>query len=297
MALLYEIYKKIIKKSFGTGLGKFRFIRIINDSIISSIKPDFIEIRGHKMVIDSLDNLYLDIFKTHDEFETKFVERIIKKGDIVIDVGAHMGYYSLLFAKLVGKEGKIFAFEPDPKNFSRAEKNIKLNNYTNVLLTQKAVSDKTGDATLYLGDLSGGNSIMSTKENQKKISIKSVKLDDFFEHGEKKIDFVKLDAEGFEYAIIHGMESILSQNKELVLLVEFYPELIKKAGVEPIEYIKLLDSNGFELYELDEKNEEVIALNDFKQIIQKYSHPDLYVANLLCFRGKSSNEIKSYLTI
>lgn len=296
MSIFYQIYKKIISKLFGTGLGKFQFIRSINNSIISYIKPDFVEIRGHKMVIDSLDNLYLDIFKTHDEFETKFVQKIIKKGDIVIDVGAHMGYYSLLFAKLVGKEGKVFAFEPDPKNFSRVERNVKLNNYTNIVLIQKAVSDKTGDATLYLGDLSGGNSIISTKNNQKKIPIETIKLDDFFED-KIKVDFVKLDAEGFEYSIIHGMKSILSQNKELVLLVEFFPTLIKKAGVDPIEYLKLLSVNGFKLYELDEKDESVNILKDFDQLIQKYSHSDSYVTNLLCFRGKSSDEITSYLSI
>ena len=100
------------------------------------------------MVIDSLDNLYLDI-QGHDELGTKIVENIIKNGNIVIDVGAHMGYYSLLFAKLVGKNGKIFAFEPDPKNFSRVQKNVKLNNYMNIVLTQKAVSDRTGDEKLF----------------------------------------------------------------------------------------------------------------------------------------------------
>jgi FkbM family methyltransferase len=82
--------------------------------------------------------------------ETKFLKKIIKKGDTVIDVGANIGYYTLLFSKLVGKEGKIYAYEPLPENFKLLKKNIFINKYKNIVLINRALSNKEKNAKLYI---------------------------------------------------------------------------------------------------------------------------------------------------
>ena len=69
---------------------------------------------------------------------TALVKRIVRNGDIVVDIGAHIGYYTLIFARLVGPKGKVFAFEPEPNNFNLLIKNIKINGYKNIIPVQKA---------------------------------------------------------------------------------------------------------------------------------------------------------------
>ena len=84
------------------------------------------------------------------------IKQEVKEGNNVIDIGANIGYFTLLFAKLVGPNGKVFAFEPDPTNFSILKKNIEENNYDNVILSQKAISDKTETTKLFLCKFSNG---------------------------------------------------------------------------------------------------------------------------------------------
>ena len=80
----------------------------------------------------------------YEPFITAFVKDMIKEGDIVIDIGAHIGYYTLLFSKLVGKTGKVFAFEAHPDNFTLLKQNVETNGYTNVVVENKAVSNYNG---------------------------------------------------------------------------------------------------------------------------------------------------------
>src|SRR4030042_1016047 len=77
----------------------------------------------------------------HEETTTDLFTKVVKKGDVVVDLGANIGYFTILAAKLVGSQGKIFALEPAPKNFEYLNKNIQLNKYLNVTAEQKAVSD------------------------------------------------------------------------------------------------------------------------------------------------------------
>ena len=87
---------------------------------------------------------------------TGLLQRVIEPGMVVVDVGAHVGYYALLAAKRVGPQGKVYAFEPDPTNYALLLKNIELNGYRNILTTGEAVSDRVGTATLYLAGLDTG---------------------------------------------------------------------------------------------------------------------------------------------
>ena len=104
------------------------------------------------MFLDSNDSLRLSINGTYSEYETDVMKKIVKKGDVDLDLGANIGYYTLIFAKIVGKNGKVFAFEPDLTNFTLLKKNVEINGYKNVVLINKAVSDKTGKLKLFLNE-------------------------------------------------------------------------------------------------------------------------------------------------
>ena len=111
------------------------------------------------MFIETADGLDFLIKPTHEQFETEVFKKEIEKGDTVLDLGSHIGYYTLIAAELVGEKGKVFAFEPEPTNFVLLKKNIKINNYQNVIPVQKAVSNKNGKGRLYLKEKKTQNRI------------------------------------------------------------------------------------------------------------------------------------------
>jgi FkbM family methyltransferase len=144
--------------------------------------------------------------------------KTVKKGMTFVDVGACVGYYSLIAAKLVGADGKVFAFEPEPLNFEWLIRNISINGFKNILPIRKAVSDKNGLIELYLDkDNIGGHSIVRNRGES--ILVEAVALDNFFK--DQTPDVVKIDIEGGEILALRGMEQIIKRSKELSLFVEF----------------------------------------------------------------------------
>lgn len=141
---ILKIFRKAVQPMLKRGLGRFYLIKKIHKILIIFFNP--IEIQGHKMFIEPADGLEFLIKPHHEEFETEIFKKEIKKGDTVLDLGAHIGYYTLLAAKLVGEKGKVFAFEPEPTNFALLKKNIKINNHQNVIPVQKPFLIKTEKA-------------------------------------------------------------------------------------------------------------------------------------------------------
>src|SRR3990167_3637982 len=101
------LYKKILKLFAGSGLRKIVFIEKINLFIRTWLKPEFIVTKryGHKMFLDKIDSLYLSVHKDWEGFETSIIEKEVKKGQTVLDIGANIGFYTLIMARLVGEGG------------------------------------------------------------------------------------------------------------------------------------------------------------------------------------------------
>jgi len=259
--ILFSMYKKIFNLLRGHKLRLLCPVRIVNDFIFTLLKPDFANVQGHKMFLDSKDSLELSVKEVYEQLQTEIVKKEIKKGDIVLDLGANIGYFTLIFAKLVGETGKVFAFEPDPGNFSLLEKNVKINNYQNVTLIQKAVSNKTGKAKLYVWGNPTGPKIYDSPASHQYIEIESISLDDYFKNYKGKIDFIKMDIEGAEGGAIQGMTSLLQKNKNIKIISEFWPDGLKEFGVEPEAHLKLLVGQGFKLYNLNQQKKKIEPVN------------------------------------
>ena len=295
-AAFLELYRRSVTVLSGYGIGRYRIVKLLNDYLKSQVKSDFAEIDGNKMFLDSKDSLSLSINGVYEAFETNCVKKIIKKDDVVIDVGANIGYYTLIFAKLVGSEGKVFAFEPEPNNFHLLRKNVELNNYHNVALVQKAVTNITGRVNLYLSkEDSGQHKIYDAHDNVDSLEVDAVRLDDYFENFVGTIDFIKMDVEGAERLVIEGMSSILQRIKSIKMMIEFSPILIKKLGIEPLEYLQMIHEYGFDLYHMDARKKIILPV-DSARLLREYTPKKGVGANLLCVKGEFPSDIRPDLS-
>ena len=210
-------------------------------------------------------------------FMTNHEEDIIehftpKEGDIVVDIGAHMGRYTIIGSKRVGAQGRVVAIEAHPENFEMLNRNIKLNQLTNVIPLNYAVFSKETKIKLYLPDKESGytmhHSIMSNyvftkykdKTEDKFVEVSANTLDYFLQlEGITDVNWIKIDVEGAEFEVLKGAHNVLSNSKNISLLIEVHG----KDTYEPI--IDSLRSYNFKIdfektYENGEKH--IIALKD-----------------------------------
>ena len=273
--------RKILNKFAGYDIEGLPFIRRILSFAAPFMKTEFVEIEGHKIFLDPLDSLDLSIAGVYEPFETELVKKTIKKGDIVLDIGANIGYYTLLFAKLVGPSGKVYAFEPDPINFALLSKNVRVNGYTNVKLENKAVSDKTSKAKLYLSDSSAADHVIfDDNKDRRSIDIETTSLDDYFKDFDGRIDFLKMDIQGAEGGAVKGSINLFQSNISKIF-TEYYPYGLSSFGVEPKEFLDLLINAGFKIYNMDDKKRKVEPIT-IKELLNKYSPEKGGYTNLYC---------------
>ncbi len=116
-----KIFRKIINIFTGHGLGNISIVKKTKLYCISNFKENYAEIQGHKMYLDSLF-APISVTGIWEPVETEYIRNNVKEGQVVIDLGAHIGYFTLIFAELVGIKGKVFAFEPNPTNYSLLKK-------------------------------------------------------------------------------------------------------------------------------------------------------------------------------
>ena len=126
------VFKKIAKYFAKLGLGRSKtMVNIYEETfsrINSGIREEYVEIDGQKIFLDKEDSLLLSTRKdNYDKFEINYLKQIIKEGDIIIDLGANIGYYVLMESSILGINGRIVAVEPVPKNMHLLKKNLELN--------------------------------------------------------------------------------------------------------------------------------------------------------------------------
>ncbi len=246
--------KKTASAVSGHGLGQIKPIRAIYDWLFHTLKPKRVMVQGHWMWLDDLDTLELATNEIYEPFETALFKKEIKPNQTVLDIGANIGYYTLIAAKLVGPKGKVYAFEPDPDNFALLKKNVEANGYSNVVLVNKAVLDKTMTAKLFINETNrGDHRLYDSRDNRPSIAVQTVRLDDFFKKLDKNIHFIKMDIQGSEARALNGMKSLIRRNPSLRLVTEFSPGSLKLNGQNPRKYLETLGQLGFKLKEIAEK--------------------------------------------
>ncbi len=187
---------------------------------------------------------------------------LIRNGDVVADVGAHWGYFTLLATTLCGPSGRVFAFEPDPENFAVLSTNLQANQITNVRPIPQAVSNVSGTATLHLSPISGRHSLNAhaagwkmKSQGRGAIVVPTTTLEEFFAREVVCPRLVKLDVEGSEPLVVEGMTALLERSPELVLISEFAPQYLETCTAQ--EFLARLGRLGFEFSAIDEDNYQI----------------------------------------
>lgn len=183
---------------------------------------------------------------TYESATVRAYRALIRPGAVVFDVGAHVGYHTLRFARLAGRRGKVFAFEPHPENFQLLRRNVARRVLPQVTLVPEAVSDAPGRAAFHETPLSMGHSLWALKEHAGTVEVARNSLDGFAAaHGIERADLVKIDVEGGEPEVLEGMRTLSARSPDLALIVEFKPALLARRGVPPAHLPQALASMGF----------------------------------------------------
>ncbi len=218
---------------------------------------------------------FLVVDKVYEPFTTELLKMSVKHSMVVIDVGANIGYHTLIAGKLVGKKGKVYAFEPQPYSYELLTKNIALNNLANIMPLQKAVSREAGKSKLFYTSAHLGASSFSDANIPDKISkcieVDTVSLDEFFkkEIRETKIHFMKIDTQGAEGLVLDGAKEILKHHA-LKVIMEFWPYGLKNMGCNPAELLHRLRVYGFSLKIIEEKRKRLTEI-DIPQLLKTCS--------------------------
>lgn len=232
--LIYPIVWLIFKKKKAQSI-RNSFLKI-GSPIVVSLPPPF----RSKLILPpeilAYDGIHLyDGIYLKDEYH----QEILRKGMNVVDIGAHIGVYTILAAEKVGKNGKVIAIEPEPKNYEQLVKNIKLNNFKNVIPKNIALSNHENVEKLYLDFYTTSHSLIK-KENNPYMKVRVTTLDNLLEEiGLDKVDFLKIDTEGVELKILKGAEKTLKKNPKIKMAIAGYH--YPKEKEEILQYLTKLN--------------------------------------------------------
>jgi FkbM family methyltransferase len=292
----FKVLTFLFKHTVGRGLGKIPFTRSIYDYLYRSlvVKELTLNVHGSKMITrvsndDGVSYQLLFYRSGLEQYETKLFKKLVTKGMTVIDVGANIGYYTLLSARLVGNNGKVYAFEPEPQNYALLVRNIELNDYKNVIPVNQAVSNKMGKAALFLNREAGAHGMLPDRENIIGVTtVETVNLDEYFKGREYPLDIIKIDVEGAELAVLKGMPNIIRKNDNLKIFTElFWPEGLQKSRFSPRQYWDKLVESGFKFIYLINDAEQRLELTDLSSLVrygEGRSIAKLSSPNLLCVK-------------
>lgn len=184
------------------------------------------------------------VFREYEPMTTRAFLRVLRRGMVAVDVGAHIGYYTLLFARSVGKSGSVHAVEPCQENRDLIVENLRLNRYDEVLLHACAAGRSRGTRTFHLTRASDSHGFYPhpLAETVETVEMPEAPLDELVQG---PVHAVKIDVEGAEIEVLEGMRRILAENPSLFLCVEWNPSCMQAAGYDPIELPRWLERAGF----------------------------------------------------
>ena len=260
---------------------RHRFFR----NILGTLGPKFIiyETSVGKYYCNLLEHMNVGHFFLKDGHYEPYVTQLMleytrEPGD-VLDIGANIGYFSILCSKRTG--GKVYSIEPEPTNYSLLQQNINLNQSQNVISFNVAANNSSGEISFYVNSKNKGDHRCSQldKNLSKIIKVEGKRIDQVLTKEEfNRVRVIKIDVQGYEKKVCEGMEDYLRNAKDLKIISEFVVDLMVEAGDAPIQYLQFMLDNGFNMWILDDDRCSLISASINEVLIWARDHR---VSNLL----------------
>jgi FkbM family methyltransferase len=206
-----------------------------------------------KLTIKDWVQYNLFIYGKYEENETLLWEKLVKKSSVILDIGANVGYFSLLASK-INPKSSIFSFEPIKHTFDRLSYNVKQNNFQNIKLFNCAISDENRILSINVGNENnwGMSSVNNHEFTSGKIeNINAISIDNFVKEEKiQRVDLIKLDIEGAEYMALEGMKNTLD-NYSPDILIEILDEHLLKQNKSSEMIYNLLFSKGYVAFSIE----------------------------------------------
>lgn len=202
------------------------------------------------------------------EFEVdiiNFLKSLLNECSIFFDIGANIGIYSLLASKHIRNGGKVYSFEPSDWAYERLMENLKLNDSKNVEVLKLAATNSSGLKRFYVCEDDAYNSLNSfpMKDVQKVIEINSIRIDEYCSnHNVKKIDILKVDAEGADYLVLKGAENILRSDTPPIIICEFNRNILKGMAFSQDEFVGFMRELSYNFFMIKGNNLIEVDINN-----------------------------------
>jgi FkbM family methyltransferase len=221
-----------------------------------------VRIEGFRLKVDLRDTVVsgnLLFARSYEPILTSLLKRLTQPGDCVLDVGAHVGYYTVLLGRLTGPGGRVLAVEPDPDNARLLRENVALNGLQDIVrVAETAAGSQPGSATLYRVQVGnrGDNRLYANPQghpddNRLPLVISVTPLDDLIA-GWPHVDLIKMDVQGYECHVLTGLRETLDAHPSVIVVSEFWPRGLVQAGTSPGAMLDEFEARGFRLWEIPE---------------------------------------------
>lgn len=182
------------------------------------------------------------------------IQKLLPPGAVFLDVGAHVGQYTLVASQQVGAAGQVHSFEPDPETFRWLAGNVRLNRLRNVRVNQAALSDESGKKRFYFAtprDIGSNSLSRPLNDSGRSCDVVCTTMDEYVAaNGIERVDLIKVDIEGAEYAMLVGAQHLLSRPNKPVIIAEFEEERQRSFGNSCAKLAGLLTNHGYHLFRL-----------------------------------------------
>ncbi len=213
---------------------------VLNFRMMLCARKAGLDLRGksiHKQLI---------LNRVRERESTRIMNSFIRPDDVILELGANIGYYVLMEARLLSEQGFIYAVEPDPDNVALLRRNIALNHVTNIEVHALAMSDRKGTARLYTGTACNLHSLInhSGQTDARYLEVQTETVDGFLA-GRRPVTFIRTDIEGYETEIIKGMDQTFASAQLKRLFIEIHPHLVPPRQMQ--DFLQTLQKRGFEV--------------------------------------------------
>jgi FkbM family methyltransferase len=222
------------------------------------------------------------LFRNYEQVTAERMRAVLRPGMTAVDVGAHVGYHTLLMSKLVGAQGRVFAFEPSEENLVLLRHNIDLNRASNVTVFPLAVGCQSRKRTFNIATEVWRNSFYASPQVEviRQVDVSEVRLDEVITG---PVDLVKIDVEGAEIEVLDGMGGLLD-SPALSLIAEWNPACLRSAGRGSMDLPIYLESRGFNVVVLDDEMRTRCSVGEIAHFLQEDRLSSTWYANLFAQR-------------